>query len=257
MYADTCSALAAAAKNKIALLQTRPAAFFLSSVLAGVYVALGGIVFLSTGGFLTAAGYPAAKFFAGLTFSAALSLVLMAGCDLFTGNNLTLGMGLLERTITLRQTLAGWGVCWLGNLVGSLGAALLFYGTGLSGAEATAAYTAAVALGKVSAGAGALFVRGVLCNICVCLAVWCASRMKSESGKLIMVVWCILVFMLSGFEHSVANMCILPLALMTGAPGVTPGGTVFNLLAVTLGNVAGGFVGVAAPYWFISKTDRR
>ena len=256
MYADTCKALAGAAQSKAALLKARPAAFFLSSVQAGVYVAFGGIVFLSAGGFLTAAGYPAAKFVAGLTFSAALSLVLMAGCDLFTGNNLTLGMGLLERTVTLRQALAAWGVCWLGNLAGSVGAALLFYAAGLAGAEATAAYTATVALGKVSAGAGALFARGVLCNICVCLAVWCGSRMKSESGKLIMVVWCILVFMLSGFEHSVANMCLLPLALLTGAPGVTLAGTAYNLLAVTLGNLAGGFAGVALPYWLISRPKR-
>lgn len=253
MYSETCTTLAAAAQNKAQLLRQRPAAFFLSSLLAGVYVAFGSIVFLSTGGFLTAAGFPAAKFLAGLTFSAALSLVIMAGSDLFTGNNLTVGMGLLERTVTLRQALALWAVCWLGNLAGSLAAALLFYGARLAGAEATAAYTAAVAAGKVAAGPGALFLKGFLCNVCVCLAVWCANRMKSESGKLIMVVWCILVFMLSGFEHSVANMSILPLALLTGAPGVTPAGVAANLLVVTLGNFAGGFAGVALPYWFISK----
>lgn len=253
MYQETCTALANAAKAKAAQLHSRPAAFFVSSVLAGIYVAFGSVIFLSAGGFLTAAGYPAAKFIACLVFSAALSLVIMAGSDLFTGNNLTVGMGLLEKTVSLPQALSLWGVCWLANLAGSLLVAFAFWGAGLADAPATAAYAATAALNKVSAGPLALVLKGILCNLCVCLAVWCANKMKSESGKLIMVVWCILIFMCCGFEHSVANMSILPIALLSGAEGVTVGGMVYNLVLVSLGNFIGGFAGVALPYWFISK----
>ncbi|MBQ7859550.1 MAG: formate/nitrite transporter family protein, partial [Faecalibacterium sp.] len=134
-----------------------------------------------------------------------------------------------------------------------LAVAFMFHFAGLSSAAATAAYTAATALAKTTAAPTVLFWKGVLCNLCVCLAVWCAAKMKSESGKLIMVVWCILIFMLCGFEHSVANMSIIPLGLLTGAEGVTLAGFAKNLLFVTVGNFTGGFGCVALPYWFISK----
>ncbi|MGN0974815.1 MAG: formate/nitrite transporter family protein [Gemmiger sp.] len=256
MYTEVCTSLAATAAAKAQQLRTRPAAFFVSSALAGAFIALGSVVFLSTGGALTAAGYGAAKFLAGLVFSAALSLVVMAGSDLFTGSNLTIGVGVLERTVSPAAALSLWAVCWLGNLAGSWLVAGLFHLAGLTGQEAVAAYLSTVAAGKLSAGAGALFLKGVLCNFCVCLAVWCVTKMKSESGKLIMIVWCILVFMLCGFEHSIANMSILGLALLSGAGGATPGGYCFNLFFVTLGNLAGGFFLVALPYWFLARQEQ-
>jgi len=253
MYQETCTALANAAAGKVALWKTRPAAFLVSSVLAGVFVAFGSVIFLSTGGMLTASGSPMARFMACFVFSAALSLVIMAGSDLFTGNNLTVGMGVLEKTVSWKDACILWGACWLGNLAGSLAVAFAFHFAGLSTAAATAAYTAAAALGKATAAPAVLFWKGLLCNLCVCLAVWCANKMKSESGKLIMVIWCILIFMLCGFEHSVANMSIIPLGLLIGAEGVTVGGLACNLLFVSLGNFVGGFGCVALPYWFVSK----
>ena len=253
MYQATCTALANAAAGKVNLLKNRPAAFVVSSVLAGVFVAFGSVIFLSTGGMLTAAGSPLARFLACLMFSAALSLVVMAGSDLFTGNNLTVGMGVLEKTVTLRDALVLWGVCWLGNLVGSLAVAFAFHFAQLSAAEATAAYIASAALAKATAAPVVLFWKGLLCNLCVCLAVWCATKLQSESGKLIMVVWCILIFMLCGFEHSVANMSIIPLGRLNGVGGVPLAGCAKNLLFVSLGNFVGGFGCVALPYWFISK----
>ena len=253
MYSETCTAMANTAAGKVRLLKSRPAAFVVSSVLAGMFVAFGSVIFLSTGGMLTAAGSPLARFLACLMFSAALSLVIMAGSDLFTGNNLTVGMGILEKAVSVQDAVLLWAVCWLGNLAGSLAVAFMFHFAGLSSAAATAAYTAATALAKTTAAPTVLFWKGVLCNLCVCLAVWCAAKMKSESGKLIMVVWCILIFMLCGFEHSVANMSIIPLGLLTGAEGVTLAGFAKNLLFVTVGNFAGGFGCVALPYWFISK----
>lgn len=255
MYTEICSAVAEAAAAKARQLQTKPAAFFVSSALAGAFIALGSVVFLSTGGALTAAGYGGAKFLAGLVFSAALSLVVMAGSDLFTGSNLTVGLGLLAGRVRPGQAFALWAACWLGNFAGSWLVAGLYQLSGLAGQEAVAAYLATVAAGKLAAGPCALFVKAVLCNFCVCLAVWCANKMKTESGKLIMIVWCILVFMLSGFEHSVANMSILGLALANGLGGATLGGYACNLLVATAGNLAGGFGLVALPYWFLARQE--
>ena len=247
--------MAASAAQKAALLKKRPLAVAVSSLLAGMFIALGSIVYLAAGGALTAAGCTAVKFFSCLVFSAALSLVIMAGCDLFTGSNLTLGMGVLCRRVSLPAALAFWAVCWLGNLAGSWLTVAAYRLSALAGAKATADFTAACAAAKLTASPLQLFFKGVLCNLCVCLAVWCAAKLKSESGKLIMVVWCILIFMLAGFEHSIANMSILGLALAGGTPGVTPGGYAANLLFVSLGNLAGGFGCVALPYWYLSRSS--
>ena len=256
MDTEVCEAMAGSAAAKAGLLKTRPGAVWVSSMLAGMFIALGSIVFLATGGALTAAGCAEVKFFSCLVFSAALSLVLMAGCDLFTGSNLTMGMGLLCRRVTPGQALCFWGVCWAGNFLGSWGVLALYRLSGLAGSEATAAFACACAGAKLAAGPMQMFIKGILCNICVCLAVWCAAKMKSESGKLIMVVWCILIFMLAGFEHSVANMSILGLALLNGAAGVTLACYAENLFFVTLGNFVGGFCCVALPYWFLSRPGR-
>ena len=116
-------------------------------------------------------------------------------------------------------------------------------------AAMVAAYFTATAAAKSALDAGAMFVRGILCNICVCLAVWCSVRMKSESGKLIMVIWCILIFMLCGFEHSVANMSIISQVLIHGgAPGVSLPLYLKSLLFVSAGNIVGGVGFVALPY---------
>ena len=252
MFSETCSALAENAREKYAFFCRRPGAFFVSAVMAGAFIALGSIVSLSLGGMLAAAGCAAVKLLAALVFASALSLVIMAGCNLFTGNNLTVGMGVLSGKVGWGGALRLWGFCWLGNLAGCWLFVLLYSAAGLGKNPDTAAYIAAVAAGKMSAAPFALFVKALLCNICVCLAVWCSAKLKSETAVLIMAVWCILIFMLSGFEHSIANMAILGLALLEGAPLVSPAAYAGNILLVTLGNFVGGFVFVAVPYWFVS-----
>lgn len=121
---------------------------------------------------------------------------------------------------------------------------------------ATAKFLATGALAKMSAGALQLFVRGILCNILVCLAVWCGFRCKSDSGKLIMVFWCLFAFIVCGFEHSIANMTQLSVALLNpaGLP-ITLSGYFYNLIVVTLGNIVGGIVFVALPYFLATNKD--
>ena len=104
---------------------------------------------------------------------------------------------------------------------------------------------------KMGGAAGQLFVKGIMCNLMVCLAVWCCTKMKTESGKLIMIFWCIFIFMVCGFEHSIANMSVMAIGLMSpnGVAGLTVAGYFHNLLWVTLGNIIGGSIFVALPYY--------
>ena len=112
-------------------------------------------------------------------------------------------------------------------------------------------YFIKISTGKVTLGPVELITRAILCNILVCLAVWCGTKLKSESGKLIMIFWCILVFMVCGFEHSIANMSILGVGLVNG--GITVGQYCYSVLLATVGNMIGGAIFVALPYHLISK----
>lgn len=251
MFLDEFKALTEAAKSKAAFLRNNPMGYFLASALAGAYIGFGILLIFSIGGLLT--GVPGAKVVMGASFGVALSLVVIAGAELFTGNNLVMTGGTLAKTVSVGDAVKLWIVCWLGNWVGSMLLAAAFYGAGLA-AGPIGEFIAASAAAKMSVPAAALFLRGVLCNILVCLAVWCGFRCKSESGKLIMVFWCLFAFITSGFEHSVANMTLLTVALL--APfeaAVSMGGYFYNLIIVTLGNMVGGICFVALPYYMMSK----
>ncbi len=246
MFTEVFEAVVAAAAGKLENMRRNHLGYFSASILAGMFVAFGGFVSLSVGGALTAAGSPYAKLLAAFVFTSALSLVIMAGCELFTGNNLVMAAGVLDKKVTAVDAMKLWLFCWIGNLAGAWIAALLFWAAGLASGD-TAEYIALTARVKVTLPIPRMFVRGVLCNTLVCLAVWCSIKMKSESGKLIMVFWCIITFMLCGFEHSVANMSSLALGILTGSVGFWE--YVRNVGIVTLGNIFGGALLVALPYW--------
>ena len=252
MFSDTVQAAAQAAKGKAALLETHPAGYFLSSMLAGAYIGFGVLLSFTIGGLLREEPY--ARVVMGLAFGVALSLVVVAGAELFTGNNLVMSLGALNRAVSWGTVGKLWAVCWLGNLAGAVVLALLFRGAGLL-TGTTAEFMAASAAAKMSAGAAALFFRGMLCNVLVCLAVWCGFRCGSESGKLIMVFWCLFAFITTGFEHSIANMTLLTLALLNpaGNAAVSLAGWVYNLAVVTAGNLAGGVLCLAVPYHVIAR----
>jgi nitrite transporter NirC len=152
---------------------------------------------------------------------------------------------------TRSELAAAWGMTWVGNLLGALVLAALFTlagGNGLQSAPDTLVMSVAAA--KMNAAAPALVARGVLCNWLVCLAIWMAARVTSESAKCIVIWWCLLAFIACGFEHSVANMTVFGMALLGHHPEtVSVAGAAWNLAWVTLGNVIGGAVFVAGAYW--------
>jgi nitrite transporter NirC len=218
-------------------------------MVAGMFITFGSMVALSIGGLLTPLMGAASKIMAAIAFSSALSLAVMAGCELFTGNNLVLSAAAWEKKISWRMACLLWLVNWLGNLLGTWILIGLYVVSGANEVPDVVAYFHQIASSKVALGPIEMVVRGILCNICVCLAIWCGVRMKSESGKLIMTIWCILIFMVCGFEHSIANMSIIGIALVNAAgPEVSLLGYLNNLFFVTIGNILGAIFFVTLPY---------
>jgi nitrite transporter NirC len=250
MFKDEFDAVCGQAEKKLAFLKRSPIGYFAASMLAGMFVAFGGFASAAVGGLLSAAGSGWTKIIAAAAFTAALSLVIMAGSELFTGNNMVMGAALFAKRVKISDAARLWIVCWIGNLAGSWLAVLLYRMTGQA-SGATADYIAALAATKLSLTVWKMIARGILCNMLVCLAVWCAAKLKSETAKLIMVFWCIFVFMICGFEHSVANMSLLGVALVDGTASF--GGYVLNLIVVTLSNMVGGIFFVALPYYLASR----
>lgn len=252
MFNEEFTAAANGAAAKAGLLKKNPAGYFLLSMLAGMFVGFGVLLVFTLSGAM--AGSPFTKLVMGCAFSVALSLVIIAGAELFTGNNMVMTAGYLRKTVSAGEVLKLWLICWLGNLAGSVLLAVVYNATGLY-SDATLGAMTTAAGAKMSAGFVPLLARGMLCNTLVCLAVWCGFRCKSESGKLIMVFWCILAFFTTGFEHSVANMTLLSLALIDngGNEAISMGGYWYNLLVVSLGNMLGAILFVALPYHIASK----
>ena len=234
MFGQEYEALSNAAVGKSKMLKTNPFGYLLLSALAGMYIGFGNLLINVEGGLLNGAPY---------------TKIVLAGAELFTGNNLVMSSGVLKKKITLGDAVVLWIVCWIGNLLGSVLLALLFHYSGLM-SPATATFLSTAAAGKMSAPFGQLLIRGILCNILVCLAVWCGTKLKNEVAKLIMIWWCLFAFVACGFEHSIANMTQLTAALLDPAgQAVSLGGYVYNLLTVTLGNMIGGILFVAVPYY--------
>lgn len=254
MFKDEFQAVCNSGAAKNNLLKKNPLGYFVSAMVAGMFISFGSFIAFTLGQAVSAGGAVSfTKLMQAFAFAAALSLVVMAGAELFTGNNFVMAAASIRKTVSWGDTAKLWVVCWIGNLVGSLISVAAFQLAGIptAGDGALAEYFIQISSGKVGLDPVNLLVRAILCNILVCLAVWCSIKMKSESGKLIMVFWCILVFMICGFEHSVANMSIIGVAVANG--GITVGQYLYSVLLATVGNVIGGAVFVALPYHLISR----
>jgi nitrite transporter NirC len=191
----------------------------------------------------------------GASFGGALALVIFAGAELFTGNAMVLGVGVLSGRTSIGALVRIWGISYIGNLVGSLALAWLLAQSGVYADDPYRSFVETTAASKMHLAFGAAFARGILANWLVCLAVWCASRSISDGAKLVLVFWCLFAFVGAGFEHSVANMTLLGLALFQQqGDALTWLGYVQNLLPVTLGNIVGGVVLVGGAYW-LSASD--
>lgn len=219
-------------------------------VLAGAFIGLGALMFTlvaSDAGL----GFAATRLLGGLSFSLGLILVTVAGAELFTGNNL-LAMAWADGCVSTRQVLRNWAVVCVANFVGAVGLALLVF---LSGHAAmnegeVGRTVVGIAMAKAELPIVEAFFRGVLCNVLVCMAAWMAQAGRSVVDKAVAIVFPITAFVAAGFEHSIANMYLMPLAMLLGAP-LGAADMARNLVPVVAGNLLGGSVLVALVYYVI------
>ncbi len=236
---------AGVAKTKIPVL-----AVIVLGILAGAFIAFGGMFFTLV---MTGAGdgFGPARLLGGVAFSLGLILVVVAGAELFTGNALIV-IAWVDRRISSGALMRNWAIVYLANLAGSLAMAVLVWASGTLdlGGGAVGVTAAKIAAGKLALPADQAFIRGILCNALVCLAVWLSFAARSVIGKIFAILWPITAFVALGFEHSIANMYLIPVGIAAGAEG-SIAGIIGNLVPVTLGNIVGGAGGVALAYWAI------
>jgi formate transporter FocA len=248
---------------------------FTLSVLAGAFIGLGAAFATTVAAGAVDLPFGVTRLLVGIVFSLGLILVVVAGAELFTGNNLIV-MAWAERRIGARQVLRNWGLVYIGNLVGALATVLLVFagqqyefGAGSVGVSALS-----IAQAKSDLDFGQALALGALCNALVCLAVWLTYGARSLTDKVVGILFPISAFVALGFEHSVANMFFLPMGLLikeyapdefwelAGAeaadyPDITLGNVVVdNLIPVTIGNVIGGSVMVGLVYWAVYLRGR-
>lgn len=253
MHAADHERIAGLAKKKFGFLDTSLGGYLLLSAMAGVYLGFGIALIFSLGGPLAAAGSPAVKLVMGASFGIALTLVIFAGSELFTGNNMIGAIGGLSRSVSWSQVAQFNFWSWVGNLAGSLALAWLVVESGVFAKGPTAELIQKVAGVKMSLGPWELFVRGILCNWLICLAVWMSGRTANDSAKILLIFWCLFAFIGIGFEHSIANQSFLGMALfLPHEAAVSWAGFWYNQFFVVLGNIVGGGIFVGALYWFVS-----
>lgn len=235
---------------------------FVSAMFAGAFIGFGALFFL----IVTcdpAMTWGPKRFVGGLAFCMGLVLVLCCGAELFTGNSLMVS-DLAAHKISWTALAKNWVIVWFGNLVGALVLVTLIALAGTMGLNdgAVGATAVATAAGKINLSWGVIFVRGILCNILVCLAVRVGFSARSVGDKVLGILLPIAGFVAMGFEHCVANMFFLPIGMVArltgygadvaGAAAVDVPGILYNLSAATLGNIIGGAVFVAWAYWFVN-----
>jgi|YNPNPStandDraft_1061719.scaffolds.fasta_scaffold45304_1 formate/nitrite transporter len=253
------------------------------AILAGAFIATGAIfaTTVSAGSiavraadgsmaFSTGLPYGLVRLLSGLVFCLGLIAVVVAGAELFTGNNLII-MAFASGRVTLAALLRNWGIVYVGNFVGSVLTALLMYLTGQFsfGSGSVGLNALNIAHAKCSLGFGQAVALGIMCNALVCLAVWLCASARSTTDKILSIIFPITCFVAAGFEHSVANMYFIPVGLFIRSwapatfweaigktaldfPNLTWGAFFLrNLLPVTIGNIIGGAGFVGLVYWFV------
>lgn len=238
------------AEMGVAKARANAMSLFVLAVLAGAYISLGGL-FFTLAVTDSQLGFGLTRMLGGLCFSLGLVLVVIGGAELFTGNNL-LAMAWASKMISGRELLRNWLLVYLGNVVGCLGTVMLVVWANIAHLDAGALGETAlnIASSKLDLTLVEAFVRGILCNVLVCLAVWLAMGGRSVADKLLAIVLPVSAFVALGFEHSVANWFFLPYGLALGGQEAVPiGAAACNLLVVSLGNIVGGTLLVAGVYW--------
>ncbi len=257
MFKNEMQKIADASVKKVEFMKKCPVGYTILSALAGIYLGFGITLIFSVGGPIAAAGGGGyLKLIMGASFGIALSLVIFAGSELFTGNNMIFAVSRLAKRVGIGPIVTLFTMCFVGNFIGSAFLGWLVVEGG-SLTEASQALVLKVAAMKMGLSAKEAFLRGILCNWLVCLAVWVSLRTQSETAKLIMIFWCLFAFIGSGFEHSIANQSLMSMAMfLPHGAEISLAGFIHNQVFVTLGNLVGGGAFVGLVYWLATPSLR-
>jgi nitrite transporter NirC len=239
--------------TKMELLREDPVRYMLRSVGAGMGLTL--VVFVFWVLTQNLSDISLGKVIAAGFFGIGLTIIVFTNMELFTSNNMYLTVSSAEGRTSWRQTVTLWIACWFGNLAGAILMAILLVGAGsfVQLPPDHALFTGA--LHKAHQSAGVIFIKGILANWIVCLAVRIALRCKEEVAKILILVSVVFIFVYLGFEHSIANMGTFSMAILGGG-SLTLGDALHNLLYSTAGNIVGGVALVGLPFTYLNPRER-
>ncbi|WP_339917728.1 formate/nitrite transporter family protein [Yeosuana marina] len=230
------------------------------AVLAGAYIAFGGLLAHIVGGGspgIAASNPGIVKFLYGATFPIGLILVAVVGAELFTGNNAYFIPSIINKKLGVSKMLKNWGLVYVGNFIGAVFVAyVITHLTHIVSASPFKDAVIGVAEGKTSHTFLVTFIKGIGANWLVCLAVWQGMAAKNTTGKIFAIWWPVMAFVTMGFEHSIANMFFVPLAIFEGADITWATFIINNLIPATLGNIVGGALFVGLPYGYLFGHDK-
>ncbi len=242
--------------RKVNYFKSVPKQFFIYSLMAGVFCGLGMILAYSAGGSVMASEYTAsfARIIFSVSFPLSFTLIVFAGSELFTGNVCTMSIGMLNKAVSVKDGIGLLLFVYIANFVGATLIALIIAASGSLENPLTANYIVDSCAIKMNLPFVQAFFRGFLCNVMVVLAVWIFPKMDSIPGKLIIIMWAVYTFCACGFEHSIANMALFIMGMLSPftTEEITFLGYINNMIPVTLGNILGGFA-IAWVYYSVGN----
>jgi formate/nitrite transporter len=241
---ETAKSIIISAETKASLSTVR---LLILGIMAGAYIGLGAFASIVISQTLGNIDIGLKKFSSGAVFPVGLMLVVFSGSELFTGNNL-MTMALMDKKISFKGLMRNWSLVYLGNFLGSIALAYLIYKSQLVSGPVLDT-TLSVGVGKMSLSFQSAFIRGILCNILVVLAVWISASAQDIISRTFSLWFPVMLFVLCGFEHSIANMFFIPLAKFAGLKSLWLDIWISNLIPVTLGNIFGGAIIIPAVYY--------
>jgi nitrite transporter len=254
MEAEALYAVEQLALKKMKVYRQSRLRYIARSALASMFIGFGVIVAFKTGNFFYTVQSPFTYPMAAITFGAAIILIAYGGGDLFTGNTFYYTYAAFRKKIRWGDVIKFWGFSYLGNILGACAFALLIYLTGLFRDPTVNGFLLSVVEKKMHAPISELFFRAILCNWLVCLAFFIPMAQKGDGAKMFTMMLFVFCFFISGYEHSIANMCTFAIALVLNHPqSITFGGVIYNLIPVTLGNLVGGVLLMGYMYHYVNK----
>ncbi|TSB47608.1 formate/nitrite transporter family protein [Alkalicoccobacillus porphyridii] len=231
--------------------------YFMRSILATMFLGLGVIVAFRTGAFFYESGSPLAYIVAAITFGVGIILIKYGNADLFTGNTFYFPFAALRGKMKWTSVWKLLTMTYIGNLIGAIFFACFLWATGLFSDTSVNGFLMSVASHKTETPINELFFRAILCNWLVCLAFFIPMGLKNEMAKIFIMMLLVFSFFVSGYEHSIANMCTFAIAFVLGSADMTMTGMLHNLIPVTIGNFIGGSVFMGLFFHYLNPVVKK